>query len=99
MNPATAALATPCGAVSAEAVIVTTVDAAHAGCIVTALDRGLDVITEKPMVIDETQCRAVLDAEKHARLPVVVPGAAKAEEKAAAKKPTMQFLIGFSNGR
>jgi predicted dehydrogenase len=28
------------------------------------LDRGIDVITEKPMVIDEKQCRAVLDAEK-----------------------------------
>jgi predicted dehydrogenase len=47
-----------------DALIVTTVDAAHAGCIVTALDRGLDVITEKPMVIDEAQCRAVLEAEK-----------------------------------
>jgi predicted dehydrogenase len=47
-----------------DALIVTTVDAAHAGCIVAALDRGIDVITEKPMVIDETQCRAVLEAEK-----------------------------------
>lgn len=47
-----------------DALIVTTVDAAHAACIVTALDRGIDVITEKPMVIDETQCRAVLEAER-----------------------------------
>ena len=30
-------------------------------------DRGIDVITEKPMVIDETQCQAVLDAEKAER--------------------------------
>jgi predicted dehydrogenase len=46
------------------AVIVTTVDAAHAACIVAALDRGIDVVTEKPMVIDEAQCRQVLEAEK-----------------------------------
>ena len=43
---------------------VTTVDATHSECIVKALDRGVDVITEKPMVIDEAQCQAVLDAEK-----------------------------------
>jgi predicted dehydrogenase len=47
-----------------DTLIVTTVDAAHAPLITGALGRGIDVITEKPMVIDETQCRAVLDAEK-----------------------------------
>jgi predicted dehydrogenase len=31
---------------------------------VTALERGVDVLTEKPMVVDELQCQAVLDAEK-----------------------------------
>jgi predicted dehydrogenase len=46
-----------------ELLTVTTVDAYHSEYIVKALDRGLDVITEKPMVIDETQCKAVLDAE------------------------------------
>ena len=44
--------------------MVTTVDATHESCIVQALDRGVDVLTEKPMVIDEKQCQAVLDAEK-----------------------------------
>ena len=43
---------------------VMTVDAFHAEYIVKALDLGIDVITEKPMVIDEQQCQAVLDAEK-----------------------------------
>ena len=43
---------------------VTTVDATHSECIVKALERGVDVITEKPMTIDEAQCQAVLDAEK-----------------------------------
>jgi predicted dehydrogenase len=47
-----------------ELLMVTTVDSEHERCIVTALDRGVDVLTEKPMVIDEKQCRAVLEAEK-----------------------------------
>jgi len=47
-----------------ELLMVTTVDATHEGCIVTALERGVDVLTEKPMVVDELQCQAVLDAEK-----------------------------------
>ena len=53
-----------CDTVKPELLTVTTVDATHAGYIVRALDRGIDVITEKPMVTDEEQCRAVLDAEK-----------------------------------
>ena len=47
-----------------ELLMVTTVDATHEGCIVTALERGVDVLTEKPMVVDERQCQVVLDAEK-----------------------------------
>jgi predicted dehydrogenase len=58
--------------VKPDVVMVTTVDATHAGCIVTALDRGIDVITEKPMVIDEAQCKAVLDAEKRNNRKIVV---------------------------
>jgi predicted dehydrogenase len=49
-----------------DVLMVTTVDAVHADCIVAALDRGIDVIAEKPMVIDEKQCQAVLEAEKRA---------------------------------
>jgi len=55
-----------------EALIVTTVDATHSQYIVAALDRGLDVITEKPMVIDEQQCRAVLEAERRSRRRLIV---------------------------
>jgi len=47
-----------------DLLMVTTVDATHESCIVQALERGVDVLTEKPMVIDERQCQAVLDAEK-----------------------------------
>lgn len=52
--------------------MVSTVDAEHARYIVAALERGIQVITEKPMVIDETQCRAVLDAEKRTGRQIVV---------------------------
>src|SRR5919197_1170909 len=61
-----------CDRVKPDVVIVTTVDAFHSGYIVNALDRGIDVITEKPMVIDETQCQAVLDAEKRNNRKIVV---------------------------
>ena len=52
--------------------MVTTVDAFHSQYIVAALERGVDVMTEKPMVIDETQCQAVLDAEKKTGRKIVV---------------------------
>jgi len=50
--------------VSPDLVIVTTVDATHDEFIVKALGKNLDVITEKPMTIDETRCQAILDATK-----------------------------------
>jgi len=55
-----------------DLLMVTTVDAFHSQYIVKALDRGIDVITEKPMVIDEIQCQAVLDAEKRNRRKIIV---------------------------
>jgi predicted dehydrogenase len=55
-----------------DLLMVTTVDAFHGDCITTALSRGVRVATEKPMVIDEKQCQAVLDAEKRSGLPVIV---------------------------
>jgi len=55
-----------------DLLMVTTVDAFHSEYIVKALDRGIDVMTEKPMVINETQCQAVLDAEKRNKKKIVV---------------------------
>jgi predicted dehydrogenase len=55
-----------------DLVMVTTVDGYHSEYIVKALGRGVDVMTEKPMVIDEKQCQAVLDAEKRAGKKVIV---------------------------
>jgi predicted dehydrogenase len=55
-----------------DLLMVTTVDGYHSEYIVRGLDRGMDVLTEKPMVIDETQCQAVLDAEKRSGRKIVV---------------------------
>ena len=61
-----------CDTVKPELLTVTTVDAFHAEYIVRALDRGIDVITEKPMVIDEAQCQKVLDAEARNKRKIIV---------------------------
>jgi predicted dehydrogenase len=55
-----------------ELVGITTVDTHHAEYIVKSLDRGLRVLTEKPMVVDEKQCQAVLDAERRNKRDVSV---------------------------
>jgi predicted dehydrogenase len=61
-----------CDTVKPDLLMVTTVDAYHADHIVRALDRGIDVITEKPMVIDEAQCQRVLEAEQRNNRKIVV---------------------------
>ncbi|MFP4978059.1 Gfo/Idh/MocA family protein [Paenibacillus sp. CN-4] len=45
-----------------DAVIVTTVDRTHHTYIIRALELGCDVITEKPMTVDEVKCQEILDA-------------------------------------
>jgi predicted dehydrogenase len=45
-----------------DVLIVTSVDDTHAGHIVTALEAGCEVITEKPMTVNAEGCRAILDA-------------------------------------
>jgi predicted dehydrogenase len=61
-----------CDKAKPDLLMVTTVDAFHSEYIVKALDRGMDVMTEKPMVIDEKQCQAVLDAEARNKRKIVV---------------------------
>jgi len=61
-----------CDQVNPDLLMVTTVDGFHSNYIARGLDRGMDVITEKPMVIDEKQCQAVLNAEKRNRRNIVV---------------------------
>ena len=47
-----------------DELVVTSVDDTHAGHVVTALEAGCDVITEKPMTVDVDGCQAILDAQK-----------------------------------
>lgn len=47
-----------------ELLMVTTVDSTHHEFITKALAKGIDVITEKPMVTEANQAQAILDAEK-----------------------------------
>ncbi len=58
--------------VSADYIIVTTVDATHDEFIIKALDKGFNVITEKPMTTDESKCQGILDAEKRSGKNVIV---------------------------
>lgn len=50
--------------VKPEILMVTTMDSTHHQFITKALEKGIAVITEKPMVTEAAQVRAVLDAEK-----------------------------------
>jgi predicted dehydrogenase len=47
-----------------DVVIVTTKDSAHSRYIISAMEMGCDVMTEKPMTTDEKQCRAILDTQR-----------------------------------
>jgi predicted dehydrogenase len=49
---------------SPDIVIVASKDSNHHQFIVKALESGCDVVTEKPMTIDERKCRHILDTEK-----------------------------------
>lgn len=53
-----------CAKVKPELLMVTTMDSTHHQFITRALAKGIDVITEKPMVTEAKDCQAVLDAEK-----------------------------------
>ncbi|MDE1548823.1 Gfo/Idh/MocA family protein [Jeotgalibaca caeni] len=45
-------------------VIVTTVDRTHHDYIIRSMEKGYDVISEKPMTIDEEKTQAILDVQK-----------------------------------
>jgi len=47
-----------------ELLIVCTVDATHHEFIIKGMEMGANVLTEKPMTIDEKKIQAILDAEK-----------------------------------
>lgn len=45
-----------------DVVIVTSIDRTHHRYIVRAMELGCDVISEKPMTVDEAKCQEILDA-------------------------------------
>jgi predicted dehydrogenase len=50
-----------------DVLIVTTVDRYHAEYIIRGMELGCDVITEKPLAINATQCQQILDTVKKTR--------------------------------
>ena len=61
-----------CDVAKPDAVMISTVDCYHHDYILNGLRRGIQMMTEKPMVTDERQCQAVLDAERDAEKKIVV---------------------------
>lgn len=55
-----------------DVVIVASMDSTHCRYIVAALEQGCDVICEKPIAINEEQCRQILAAEKKSGKKVTV---------------------------
>lgn len=47
-----------------DVIIVTSIDRTHHTYIIKAMELGCDVITEKPMTMDDEKCQAILDAIK-----------------------------------
>lgn len=47
-----------------DTVIVTSIDRTHHDYIIRAMEKGCDVITEKPLTIDEKKAQAIIDAQK-----------------------------------
>lgn len=58
--------------VQPDVVIVASTDCTHHTYIIKALKAGCDVISEKPMTIDEEKCREILQAERESGKKVTV---------------------------
>lgn len=55
-----------------DLVIVTTTDSTHHEFIIKGLNAEIDVLTEKPLTIDEHKCQAILDAERRSSKNLIV---------------------------
>jgi len=55
-----------------DLIIVTTKDSTHHEYIIKGLEYGCDVLTEKPLTIDEDKCQAILDAERKSNKNLIV---------------------------
>tara|TARA_R110002012_G_scaffold32899_2_gene96655 strand:- start:3731 stop:5080 length:1350 start_codon:yes stop_codon:yes gene_type:complete len=55
-----------------DLVIVTTMDSTHHEFVIKSLNKGYNVLTEKPMTTDDVKCQAILDAERKSGKKVIV---------------------------
>ncbi|MDX2301970.1 MAG: Gfo/Idh/MocA family oxidoreductase [Microscillaceae bacterium] len=55
-----------------DLIIVTTKDSTHHEFIIKGLDKGIDVLTEKPLTTDERKCQEILEAERRSRKNLLV---------------------------
>ena len=55
-----------------DLIIVTTKDSTHHEFIIKGLDMGIDVLTEKPLTIDERKCQEIIDAERRSDKKLIV---------------------------
>ena len=53
--------------VDIDLLMVTTVDSTHHEFIIKGLEKGIDVVTEKPMTTDEDKCQAIIDAQRKSK--------------------------------
>lgn len=78
-----------------DCVIVTTKDVTHDDYICRAMEAGCDVITEKPMTVDETRAKRILDTQKKTgRKCVVTFNYRYAPPRSQIKEMLMSGLIG-----
>ncbi|ASB49715.1 Gfo/Idh/MocA family oxidoreductase [Alkalitalea saponilacus] len=55
-----------------EVIIVTSEDSSHHTVIIKAMEMGCDIITEKPLTIDEGKAQEILDAQKRTGREIIV---------------------------
>ena len=78
-----------------DTLIVTTEDSAHHKVIIKGLKMGCNIITEKPLTIDEKKAQAIIDAERSSDKKVIVTFNYRYPPyRAKIKELLMQGLIG-----
>lgn len=78
-----------------DAVLITTVDATHWRYNTRAMELGVDVISEKPLCTDETQCQAIINTQKRTGRKVTVTfNARHAEDAKRVKGLLMEKAVG-----
>jgi predicted dehydrogenase len=81
--------------VKPETIIVTTEDSAHHKIVIRGLELGCNIITEKPLTIDEQKAQAIIDAEKKSGKNVIVTFNYRYPPyRAKIKELLMQGLVG-----